>query len=204
MSFLFNQENESVAYENRENLWNAFESVFALRDDKVINAFVWAIIDQISELIPPNEVELKVRSYIRNSEFQVSTHSSARVWFHMGYGLWQQGMLEKALECYDEALKLENSNSAIWREKGEVLWVMKKFLGALECLDKAIQINPTNGSYWLLREKICFELDMYKEALRSYDNAIRFNPSLEKDGPGSAYAALCRDNLDYLYGHGQW
>lgn len=62
--------------------------------------------------------------------------------YTIGLDYYKNGNLEKALEYFNEALKLSPNNSKILSDKGAVLVKLKRYEEALEVLNEALHINP--------------------------------------------------------------
>lgn len=50
---------------------------------------------------------------------------------------------KEAIECYDEAIKLEPLNDSFWCSKGDALHKMGRFEKALKCFEKAIELDSS-------------------------------------------------------------
>jgi tetratricopeptide (TPR) repeat protein len=46
------------------------------------------------------------------------------------------------LECYDEALDIDNEYAELWFNRGEVLKELKRYDDALNSLNKALKLEP--------------------------------------------------------------
>ncbi len=56
------------------------------------------------------------------------------------------GEHEKAVECFDAAIRLEPVNDMAYYGKGVALYYMGRYRDAVECFDKSLGINPGDGN----------------------------------------------------------
>ncbi len=74
-----------------------------------------------------------------------------------GYYHFLKYQYKQAIECYDEAIRLDPSNPVFWAVKGHVMFALGEFEKAMQCFDKAIGLKPSDlsGLYfdkaWALR-----------------------------------------------------
>ncbi len=78
------------------------------------------------------------------------------MWNRKGNALMELGRFEEALNCYDEALNLENENDAFICNKGVALLELSHFDNAIECFKRALVINPSNEDARILKDE-CLE-----------------------------------------------
>jgi len=65
---------------------------------------------------------------------------------------------DKAIECFDEAIKIDPLYYQAWYNKGEVFSSFGKYDEALKCYDGALRINPDNAYVWYNRGAALFDL----------------------------------------------
>lgn len=64
------------------------------------------------------------------------------------------GEFQKALECYQNALKLQSNNPQIWFNLASVQRYLGKLTDAQYSLDQVIKLNPHDSEAWLLRSSL--------------------------------------------------
>jgi tetratricopeptide (TPR) repeat protein len=84
---------------------------------------------------------------------------------------------DKAIECYDNALKINPSYALAWYNKGLTFFELKKYNEAIECYDNALKINPSYALALNNKGTVFDRLKKYNEAIECYDNALKINPS---------------------------
>jgi|GEM_PF-2491699 len=97
-------------------------------------------------------------------------------WNRKGIHYYTQGNYDKAISCYDEAIKLDPNNSVYHCYKAEALCKQSKYDEAIACYDEAIRLNPKKAVYHNNKGDALYELERYDEALVCYDKAINLNP----------------------------
>ena len=80
---------------------------------------------------------------------------------------------DKALVCFEEALKLDPGNTDALVKKGAALEHLKRFEEAIECYDRAIAANRGMTVAYLHKGAVCNQLERFSEALECYEQALR-------------------------------
>jgi predicted O-linked N-acetylglucosamine transferase (SPINDLY family) len=88
----------------------------------------------------------------------------------------QQGNSEIALEYFDKALRVDQTNAAVFNNRGIALKVLKRLDEALQSYDEAIRLKPDYAEVYYNRGITLHGLKRLDEALTSYDQAIRLKP----------------------------
>ena len=78
---------------------------------------------------------------------------------------------EKAIECYDKALKINPNDTEALNNKGVALYRLGRHEEAIECYDRALEINPNDAEAWYNKGNVLYELRRYKEAVESKGKA---------------------------------
>lgn len=90
-----------------------------------------------------------------------------------GQALLNSNESEKALACFDEALKLEPDNAEALVKKGAALEQLKRLEEAIECYDRAIAANQALTVAYLHKGAVYNQLERFSEALECYEQALR-------------------------------
>ena len=103
------------------------------------------------------------------------TGDAARITVLLGKG---QSMLnadhpERALECYDAILAIDQNHPEALVKKGAALERLKQDDAALLCYDRAIQADETLTIAYLYKGGVYNRLERYNEALVCYEQALR-------------------------------
>jgi len=72
-------------------------------------------------------------------------------WVNKGHELVKKGSYKDAINCYNEALKLNPNLPRAWCSKGYALIKLKKYKESHACLDEALRINPRHVSCWTIK-----------------------------------------------------
>ncbi len=175
LSFMLNQNDEEKFEENKELLWSAIESVFKTHEEEAIIAIVISLVMELS-MIPLEEVELKVLTFIKNSCCHLSPLTMSKLWQALGTA-WRKNSLEfsklkKSLECYCKAIEIDPTNAYSWAEKGRILVDLNMVDEAMECFNKVIEITPDEPYSWTEKGRFLVDLKRLTEALECYNKAI--------------------------------
>jgi tetratricopeptide (TPR) repeat protein len=90
-----------------------------------------------------------------------------------GQALLTSNRPDKALVCFEEALKLDPDNTDALVKKGAALEHLKRFEEAIECYDRAIAANRGMTVAYLHKGAVCNQLERFSEALECYEQALR-------------------------------
>ncbi len=61
-----------------------------------------------------------------------------------GFAFYTLGKNIEAIECFDQALRMEPKSADAFYGKGLVFHTMEEYKEAIECFDKALRIEPNN------------------------------------------------------------
>ena len=122
-----------------------------------------------------------------------------------GNDFFKSGNYRKAIEYYDNALRLKPSYDLAWIMKGNVLSAMQRYDEASECFKKALEINSESEESWYNLGAIYYNLQRYEDEIQCYNEAININPDFTKawNNKGATLhelgkyeeAALCYDKV---------
>lgn len=93
-----------------------------------------------------------------------------------GLILRQQGRLDEALICYDEALEIAPRRAEVWCNKGNALHAQERYQEALQCFDKAVGLDPSDMKLWCNRGVALKAMGRPGDAVASYDKALQIAP----------------------------
>lgn len=87
--------------------------------------------------------------------------------------------LQKAIECFDQSIKLNAKYALVYKNKGSVLVKQGNFVEAIACFDKVIELGRNNlGLYH--KGKTYFALGDHQEAIKCLDECLKINPENTK------------------------
>jgi superkiller protein 3 len=110
-----------------------------------------------------------------------------------GRMLLDDGSYDKAVACFDEALK---HTSVAWHLKGVALFEMERFDDAIKCHEVAAQLDPENESVQMGRGLALHGAKKYAEALVVYDAILKKDPECPQAwfNKACAYSMMKRDD----------
>jgi tetratricopeptide (TPR) repeat protein len=110
-----------------------------------------------------------VKAQIENGE--PSTNISSLL--ERGQAFLNSDEPEKALACFEEALKLAPGNAEALVKKGTALEQLKRPEEAIMCYDRAIAANDAMTVAYLHKGAVFNQLERFSEALECYEQALR-------------------------------
>lgn len=126
----------------------------------------------------------------------VLDRNSADWWFVAGYAHSQAGRQERAIQCYNEVVRLAPDDTLGWNQLAISYRETRQPLRAVQALNQSHLVRKgTPETYFMLGESYS-ELDRYLPAAAAYREALQMNSELAPAwfGLGRAYARLHRSS----------
>lgn len=102
--------------------------------------------------------------------------NTSRYWNMQGDDLHNQYKYEDALDAYDKAIEINDSNVPALTGKGSVLCHLNRYNESLQACEDALAINPLYIRAWMRKGIVLEAMGRYNESLQSYDRAIEIDP----------------------------
>jgi tetratricopeptide (TPR) repeat protein len=124
----------------------------------------------------------------------VGTACEVAQWNNRGAALESLGRYQEALECYDQALALNERSALAWVHRGTALEALGRTEEALACCDYALRLNANSEQALLTKGMMLGALGRMEEARAYCDRALKINPRNEQAwvNIGAALDALRR------------
>ncbi len=103
-------------------------------------------------------------------------------WVEKANSYYSQRKWDKAINAFEEAIKLDPKNAVYWQSKGTALYNQGKYDEAVKAFEEAIKLDPKNEDYWQFKGWALNNQGKYDEAIKAYDEAIKLDPK-----PGEAW-----------------
>ena len=102
----------------------------------------------------------------------------------------QLGVHTQAIECFDDAEALGDTNPAVFLRRGATYYEMGAFELAIEDYSRYIELVPKNAEVWTARGTAHRRVGKPKKALKDYEQALKLD-----DVCVASLAGKCRANL---------
>lgn len=102
--------------------------------------------------------------------------SPHKFWYDQGNSYLGTGRYEKALECYDKAVKTKPDYYEAWHQKGYALIQLERYEEAIAVFDKAIEFTPENAGLWMNKAISLSYLKRYEESILCYEKVLEIKP----------------------------
>jgi len=102
-----------------------------------------------------------------------------QTWLVCGDANRQQGRLEEAAHCYEQALKLESAAPQVWRALGDTYIAMQWWEDAISALTRALELQPDAGDVWNLHQvlaRLYSQIGQREQALVHASTALQLAP----------------------------
>ncbi|NJL41202.1 MAG: tetratricopeptide repeat protein [Leptolyngbyaceae cyanobacterium SM1_4_3] len=90
---------------------------------------------------------------------------------------FQADQYSQALQCFDQALKLDPNLTDAWNGRGAALKKLGNFPEALAAYDRALQLDPNSYKAWCNKGLLLEDLKDYSNAVTCYETALKLQPN---------------------------
>ncbi len=134
------------------------------------------------------------------------SESQARILHHLslGYALYEQGLFEKAIQCYREGLARCPGNAELWYSLGATLLAVSRLPEAVEALQQAIACKPDFADAYTNLGTALQSQGKAKNAIAVYNQAIALNPNFPEVYLNRALAMLLSGDLTNGFAEYEW
>jgi Flp pilus assembly protein TadD len=98
-------------------------------------------------------------------------------WFNKGLQQANQGQLEAAIACWENALALNPNLAQAWHNRGSALAQLGRLEAAIASYNKAVEINPDDPQAWNARAHALFNMRRWEEAILCWNKVIEMIPN---------------------------
>lgn len=93
----------------------------------------------------------------------------AEMFYKQAMSFLEQGKLDKSIEFFDSALKIDKEYISAWNDKGVALMELGKYHDALECFEQVVRLEPGDNMAWYNRGYVLLILEEYQESVNTFD-----------------------------------
>jgi tetratricopeptide (TPR) repeat protein len=83
---------------------------------------------------------------------------------------------EEALECFENALRINYLDDFAWYNRGNVLEQLERNEDALACYDIVLKLNPDDENAWYSRGWLLYQMGELEAAIASYEQSLKLKP----------------------------
>ncbi|MBZ2166495.1 tetratricopeptide repeat protein [Methanobacterium spitsbergense] len=83
-----------------------------------------------------------------------------------------QGEIDKAIEFFDKALKLDDWYLPAWNDKGVALLEKKDYVQALNCFEKVVLLDPVSSMPLYNKGYVQLILENYSDSIETFDSFL--------------------------------
>ena len=122
----------------------------------------------------------KIQSQAETSSGRSKKEQHAELAFQQGNVLMMLGQVDRAIEIYADAIKLNPNNTYTYNNRGSAYGSKNSFDRAIADYTRAIELNPNYVDAYLNRGVAYGEKGDYDRAIADYTKAIQLHPDLAK------------------------
>jgi len=93
----------------------------------------------------------------------------AEMFYKQAMSFLEQGKVDKSIEFFDSALKIDKDYVSAWNDKGVALMEFGKYQDALECFEQVVRLEPGDNMAWYNRGYVLLILEEYQESVNTFD-----------------------------------
>ncbi len=106
---------------------------------------------------------------IKEIEEKTTENKSALEWKLAAEEYSRKHEYQKAVNCYDKALKLEHGDEKTLNAKAVLYTKLKEFISAIECYDEILLGNTQNNEIWGKKGVLLYKLGHFAQAMSSFE-----------------------------------
>ena len=103
-------------------------------------------------------------------------HEDAEAWYSMGIAYHEIKQYPKAIEAYQQAIRINPEDADVWYNLGHVYCLIKQYPKAIEAYQQAVRINPGFSDFRDSLRETYITLKQYPEAIEVCQQSIRIDP----------------------------
>ena len=92
----------------------------------------------------------------------------------MGFSFSSLEQHEKAIECYERAIKVNPKKEEAWYNMGIAFDNSEQYEKAIECYERAIKINPKDEEAWYNMGNVFFLMEEYAKAWSAFQKFFKY------------------------------
>jgi serine/threonine protein kinase len=122
----------------------------------------------------------------------VGEELNANGWSRKGVGFKNLGKYQKAIECFDKAIKIDKDDHKVYLNRGLAHHLLSQYEKAITDYEKVIELNPWYAKAYNNRGNAHLRLGKYEKAIEDYEKAMALNPNYAEPyyNLGNAYFDL--------------
>ncbi|MFX0140041.1 MAG: tetratricopeptide repeat protein, partial [Candidatus Hodarchaeota archaeon] len=154
--------NMGIAYLEKSNIANR---------QKAIECF-----KKVIEIDPQDQ---EARNILKTIQEKIIDPQSKEEWYNQGKTNLGLKNYQKALDCFEKAIKIDPEDKEVWLSFGVAYYHMNNYQKSIECYEKAIQIDPKfhkalfnlGNTYGLLKN--------YQKSIEYHEKVVEIKPKLK-------------------------
>lgn len=93
----------------------------------------------------------------------------AEMFYKQAMSFLEQGKVNKSIEFFDSALKIDKDYVSAWNDKGVAFMELGKYQDALNCFEQVVRLEPGDNMAWYNRGYVLLILEEHQEAVNTFD-----------------------------------
>jgi tetratricopeptide (TPR) repeat protein len=103
---------------------------------------------------------------------KIGTNDVIYPFYNLGCAKYLNGEYEKAIDCFDEAIRRKYDYVDAWYSKGIVFLHVKQYEKAIDCFDEATTLGPEHIHAWYGKGIALVNLERYEKAIDCFDQVL--------------------------------
>ena len=184
--------------EDHSILWNNYGFVLGKLNkyEEALEAYQKSL-----EIKPDYYKSLYNKAYIlekleRNDESKLTYLKAAESFYEAGDFFYSNGNFRKAVEFYDNVLKIIPDHVGALSKKASALFKqgnIRDTRDVLKLVDKSLEIDPKCAESWFLKGEVCYKRGETEKAREFHEKAIQLDTTLSEK---TSHLHSCDHNID--------
>jgi tetratricopeptide (TPR) repeat protein len=117
---------------------------------------------------------------LESGHVEQNSELAASIWNDKGLAYKHLGDIQKAQECYDNALEIDPNYAVAWINKGKLCLDVEKWHEAVHCGEEATRLEPGNAIAWNNKGFAHLGLRELDNALICFEQALEIKPEYQE------------------------
>ena len=127
--------------------------------------------------LPQPEKNTEKKSRKRESgKLSATPQMQAESWGEHALAYLNGQQYEKALDCAEQALRMDAENSTAWHYRGAALLELQRLPEAAQSLQRAVTLRPQNAGAWVCFARALCQLELHQQAVQCCASALNYLP----------------------------
>ncbi len=123
--------------------------------------------------------EGRVKAALESYDDAIEISPSFDAYYGKGEALLSLGWTNSALDCFNQALEIDEERISGWVQKAKALEALGRYTEAVDSVNRALAIDDMSSDAWHLKGTMLLQMGQVEEAVKALDRYVGIKPSPE-------------------------